>query len=95
MRAGIYFQEATIAVDVHVHRISNRLGWAKTVHPEETEEALKKLIPKILWINVNRLLVGHGQSICAPRNPKCDICQIRRYCEYGGNHYGNRRFTDN
>ncbi|MEK6863610.1 MAG: endonuclease III [Nanoarchaeota archaeon] len=77
------FKKPAIAVDVHVHRISNRLGWVKTVHPEETEEALKKVIPKTLWIDVNRLLVGHGQSICVPINPKCNLCTIKKYCDYG------------
>ena len=74
-----------IAVDIHVHRISNRLGWVKTNSPDETEEVLKKLIPKELWISVNKLLVGHGQTICKPINPSCDICPVRKYCEYGRN----------
>ena len=77
------FKKPAIAVDVHVHRISNRLGWVKTAHPEETEEALKKVIPKTLWIDVNRLLVGHGQSICVPINHKCNLCTIKKYCDYG------------
>ncbi len=77
------FKKPAIAVDIHVHRISNRLGWVKTETPEETEEELKRLVPKDLWIEVNRLLVGHGQTICVPSNPKCDICPVRKYCEYG------------
>lgn len=75
------FKEPAIAVDVHVHRVSNRIGWVKTETPEETEEELKKIIPKDQWINVNRLFVGHGQTICLPRNPKCEICPILKYCE--------------
>ena len=77
------FKKPAIAVDIHVHRISNRLGWLKTTTPEETEEALQKIIPKDLWIEVNRLLVGHGQTICVPLNPKCNICPVRKYCEFG------------
>lgn len=77
------FKKPAIAVDIHVHRISNRLGWVKTVTPEETEEALQKIVPKELWIDVNRLLVGHGQTICVPINPKCNICPILYYCQYG------------
>jgi endonuclease III len=73
----------TIAVDIHVHRISNRLGWVKTITPEQTEEALKKLVPKKLWIKVNSMLVGHGQSICKPIGPMCGECNIRGYCEFG------------
>src|SRR3989338_6099111 len=77
------FKKPAIAVDIHVHRISNRLGWVKTVTPEETEEALQKVVPKDLWIEVNRLLVGHGQTICVTINPKCNICLVRKYCDFG------------
>lgn len=77
------FNKPAIAVDIHVHRISNRLGWVKTKIPEKTEEALEKIIPKEEWINVNRLFVGHGQTICIPINPKCERCQINRYCKSG------------
>lgn len=76
------FKKPAIAVDVHVHRISNRLGWVNTAVPEKTEEALQKLVPRDLWIEVNRLFVGHGQTICVPINPKCNICPIRKSCEY-------------
>lgn len=77
------FKKPAIAVDIHVHRISNRIGWVKTTKPEETEEKLKKIVPREEWINVNRLFVGHGQTICIPRNPRCDICPILKYCEFG------------
>src|SRR3989338_11642589 len=77
------FKKPAIAVDIHVHRISNRLGWVKTRTPEETEEALKKIIPREEWIKVNRLFVGHGQTICLPRNPQCGICPILKYCDFG------------
>ena len=77
------FKKPAIAVDIHVHRISNRLGWVNTSTPEETEESLQKIFPKELWINVNRLFVGHGQTICVPLNPKCNICPVRKYCEFG------------
>ncbi|HLC52531.1 MAG TPA: endonuclease III [Candidatus Nanoarchaeia archaeon] len=76
------FRKPAIAVDVHVHRISNRLGWIKTKTPEETEEALKKIVPKEEWINVNKLLVGHGQTICSPIKPNCPKCSINSYCDY-------------
>ncbi len=76
------FHQPAIAVDVHVHRISNRLGWVKTEIPEETEEALKKLIPKSDWSKVNQLFVNHGQKVCFPRNPDCKQCQLRPYCNF-------------
>lgn len=77
------FGKAAIGVDVHVHRISNRLGWVKTKTPEETEKELMKIIPKEQWINVNKLFVGHGQTICKPINPSCKECSIVEYCEFG------------
>ena len=77
------FKKPAIAVDIHVHRISNRLGWVKTRTPEQTEEELKKIIAKNQWINVNRLLVGHGQTICSPINPKCFKCPVIELCRYG------------
>jgi len=81
------FKKPAIAVDIHVHRISNRLGWAQTKTEWETEEKLKDLLPEKMWIDVNRLLVGHGQTICAPISPKCGICPVLKYCEYGRNRY--------
>jgi len=72
----------SIAVDVHVHRISNRLGWVKTKKPEQTEKELKKKLPKKLWTKVNTAMVAYGQTFCLPRNPKCSVCKIRRYCGY-------------
>lgn len=77
------FKKPAIAVDIHVHRISNRLGLVYTLISEETEKALQKLIPREDWIQVNRLFVGHGQTICLPRNPKCGVCPIVQYCNYG------------
>ena len=76
-----FYDQPAIAVDVHVHRISNRLGWVQTKTPEDTETALQKIVPKNKWKDVNRLLVQHGQTICLPRKPKCSKCPISRYCE--------------
>ncbi|MHA2185487.1 MAG: endonuclease III domain-containing protein [Promethearchaeota archaeon] len=74
------FKEAAIPVDTHVHRISNRLGWVKTVKPEQTEKALKEVVPKSLWIQINRIFVRFGQEICLPLRPKCDICPVEKMC---------------
>ncbi len=76
------FGKPAIAVDIHVHRISNRLGWIETKNPEESEIALEKIVPKEMWIKVNSLLVGHGQTICSPINPKCKLCPILKLCNY-------------
>lgn len=76
------FNRPAIAVDTHVHRISNRLGWVKTKNPEETEIELTKKMPKRLWNKVNMLLVDHGQRVCRPIGPKCTECEIKKYCPY-------------
>ncbi|KAI8981569.1 DNA glycosylase [Pilobolus umbonatus] len=69
-----------IGVDVHVHRISNRLGWVKTNTPEETRESLQSWLPKDKWKGINPMLVGFGQTVCLPRGPRCDICPVSEYC---------------
>lgn len=74
------FNIDTIAVDTHVHRVSNRLRWVDTKKPEETEEALKNLIPKKEWKRINRIFVKFGQQICLPINPKHYLCPIEDIC---------------
>ena len=69
-----------ICVDVHVHRICNRLGYVKTKNPEETEFALREKLPIKHWLDINTLLVTHGQNVCKPIKPQCDICPIKDYC---------------
>ena len=76
------FNEPAICVDVHVHRIFNRLGYLKTNTPEETEFELRKKLPKKYWIPINSLLVTHGQNVCKPIKPNCALCPIREYCKY-------------
>ncbi|MBI3190147.1 endonuclease III [archaeon] len=76
------FRKPGMPVDTHVHRISNRLGWVNTKTPEKTELALRELIQKKYWIDVNDLFVQFGQNICKPINPKCSVCPVFRYCDY-------------
>ena len=75
------FNKLGVAVDTHVHRISNRLGLVTTKTPHQTEFALRELLPQKYWIIFNDLLVMHGQNICAPISPKCSICPIIEYCK--------------
>lgn len=75
------FGVPAICVDVHVHRIFNRLGYVKTKTPEETEFALREKLPVQYWIPINTLLVTHGQNVCKPIKPKCEKCPIFDYCE--------------
>lgn len=74
------FNKPAICVDVHVHRIFNRLGYIKTKTPEETEFALREKLPQKYWIDINTLLVTHGQNVCKPVKPKCLECPIAGYC---------------
>lgn len=69
-----------ICVDTHVHRISNRLGYVKTRSPEETEQALRRTLPRRYWIVFNDLLVSFGQNLCKPISPLCSRCAVERYC---------------
>ena len=75
------FGVPAICVDVHVHRIFNRLGYIKTSTPEETEFVLRKKLPVEYWIPINTLLVTHGQNVCRPINPKCSECPVFAYCD--------------
>ena len=72
---------ANICVDIHVHRISNRLGWVRTRTPEETEQALYQTLDKRWWPVVNQYLVTWGQNTCRPVYPRCDDCAIARDCQ--------------
>ena len=74
------FGVPAICVDTHVHRITNRWCLIKTKTPEQTEEALRAVLPKKYWVEINRYLVSLGQRICKPTKPSCDICPIERFC---------------
>jgi len=69
-----------ICVDTHVHRISNRLGWARTRTPGETEQALYKRTSQRWWPYINLYLVTWGQNVCRPIYPRCGACVIRELC---------------
>jgi endonuclease III len=69
-----------ICVDTHVHRISNRLGWVATRTPDETERALRHVLPRRFWIPINETLVRHGQAVCKPVSPLCSVCAVSPRC---------------
>ena len=70
-----------IAVDTHVKRISNRIGFSKNHEPEKIEQDLLKQIPKEYYKDVNHILIWHGRNICSSRNPKCSECPILNNCQ--------------
>lgn len=78
------FGKPGICVDTHVHRICNRLGYVSTRSPEETEKALRSLLPTQYWIAINDLLVAFGQNHCHPVSPRCTTCRIAGFCSRVG-----------
>lgn len=77
---GEAFGIPALCVDTHVHQISNRLGLVHTKTPQQTEQALQKIIPKESWVEYGYLMVMWGQNICVPISPKCSQCAIAKLC---------------
>ena len=75
---------SNICVDVHVHRISNRLGWVRSASPAETEQSLYRAVPERWWPLVNLYLVTWGQNVCRPVHPRCEDCAIAEDCQQSG-----------
>ena len=78
------FGELGICVDTHVHRIVNRIGALATANPKETEFALREVLPKRHWIEINDLLVTYGREICTPISPRCSNCALTHRCSRVG-----------
>lgn len=78
------FGKDAICVDTHVHRISNRIGLVETKTPEQTEDALRKTLPRKYWKRYNYLLVCFGQTLCVPLSPFCGRCPAAGYCPKKG-----------
>jgi endonuclease-3 len=76
------FNKSAIPVDVHVHRISNRLGIVNTKNPEKTEMELNRIVSKKYWSKVNNIFVMYGQNICLPIKPNCKSCELKSICKF-------------
>ena len=74
------YNKPAIPVDIHVHRISNRIGIVSTKTPEDTEKELVEKIKEKYWLKINNVFVMYGQNICLPIKPKCKICDLKNYC---------------
>jgi len=74
------YNKAGICVDTHVHRICNRWGYVRTRTPDETERALRAILPHRHWIAFNDLLVPFGQNCCKPLSPLCSRCPLAVHC---------------
>lgn len=77
---AVAFDKPAVCVDIHVHRIFNRLGYLKTSTPLETEMKLRETLPVKFWTTFNSYFVSFGQHICRPINPFCNQCPISKYC---------------
>lgn len=78
------FRRPCIPVDVHVNRISHRLGFVREdIKLEEVGGILQKIFPKKDWHLINRGFVLFGREICLPRNPKCGACPLKVFCRFG------------
>ncbi len=71
-----------VAVDTHAKRISNRLGLSNNKEPEKIEQDLINQIPQNYLKDINHLFMWHGRNTCTARNPKCEICTVKKYCKY-------------
>jgi endonuclease-3 len=78
------FDIDAVCVDIHVHRISNRLGLLESKTPDETEMILRQILPKKYWKRINYLLVLYGQRLCRPVSPFCSQCVIKELCIRSG-----------
>jgi endonuclease-3 len=77
------FGKEGLCVDTHVHRITNRLGWVRTKDADETEQELRRIVPKGLWTDLNSIMVRFGQGTCLPQRPRCSSCPVRMDCDFG------------
>jgi endonuclease-3 len=69
-----------IAVDTHVKRLANRLGFSQESDPDKIERDLMRSIPREHWFDFTYVLIDHGRAVCAARKPKCEICPVNHLC---------------
>ncbi len=69
-----------IAVDTHVMRLSQRLGWSEETDRDKIEKDLLRLIPRDKWYEVNYLLITHGRRVCDAKKPDCGTCVVNKLC---------------
>lgn len=79
---GSAFDQYAIAVDRHVNRVANRLGLTKESDPDKIEVDLQGIILKKRWTKTTILFIMHGRNICIAKKPRCDVCPLKKYCNY-------------
>lgn len=85
------FGHPTIAVDTHVFRVANRVGFVDETTPEKTEDALMKVIPKKWRTHAHHWMILHGRYICKARKPECKKCSIEKLCESKEKNYATQK----
>ena len=79
---NVFHDPQGVVVDTHMIRIANRLGLTKNKDPIKIEQDLNKIIPKKEWTMFSHYVIAHGRAVCKAQNPKCDVCPLKKYCEY-------------
>ena len=69
-----------VAVDTHVRRLSQLLGFSTSDKPEKIEKDLMNLFPKKRWFDLTYLLIDHGRAVCTAKDPRCDLCPLSKTC---------------
>ena len=87
---GNTFGITGIVVDTHVSRVSQRIGLTKNDDPVKIEFDLMEIVPKEEWTHFSNLLVWHGRKTCMARKPLCEICSVRKWCNYGSRVKGGK-----
>jgi endonuclease-3 len=80
--SAAFLKAEGIAVDVHVQRVSQRLGLSAHKEPEKIERDLLEIIPRKDWIDFNFWVISHGRAVCQARKPLCDTCKLRAFCPF-------------
>jgi endonuclease III len=81
---GIACGKASIGVDIHVHRVTNRWGYVAAPTPEATMRQLEERLPEKYWVEINRILVPFGKHICQGKLPRCSTCPVLDLCRQVG-----------
>ncbi len=82
------FGEQRIAVDTHVFRVSNRIGFVEQPDVLKTELALMEVLPENKWTHMHHALIWHGRRVCDARRPQCEDCRLNGICLYAAKHMG-------
>jgi endonuclease-3 len=92
---SLIFNQPTMAVDTHVFRVSKRLGLAspRATTPLAVERELTAHIPSEHVPKAHHWLILHGRYVCVARNPKCDVCALRDFCQYYEKLAGTKKGT--